>query len=150
VTTATRLQSIEVHSQGQVQCMRVIRNTGIGGYSHDNREISAEEQRQWWLSMKDRCHAWLYAMNGTVVGFGMLRQRPDKTWTTSAGVLPEHAGRGYGGWIVDNLVDHARGWGLQLWAEAKLDNPAAVKTHHPDRWESLGQDDEYAYFKSKP
>ena len=54
-----------------------------------------------------------------------------------------------GGRIVDYLADEARELGITLYAQAKLDNPAAVKTHHADRWVKLGEDDTYAYFRTK-
>lgn len=146
----TTLVSVPVQSQGHVQCMRVIRNSGIGGYSFDNFEISSEQQWEWWQRNKDRLHAWLYAYRGTVVGFGMLRQDKQRHWTTSAGVLPEHQGRGFGGAMVDDLVCQARELGLSLEACARLDNPAAVATHHAEYWERLADDETYAYFRSRP
>jgi GNAT superfamily N-acetyltransferase len=129
--------------------MRVIRNTGIGGYSGDNTEISVDQQRAWWRKNRHKLHAWLYAHHGTVVGFGMLRQEKRK-WTTSVGILPEHQGNGYGGAIVDDLVCQGRELGYSMVAMARLDNPAAVATHHREYWDRLAGDETYAYFVSKP
>lgn len=151
MSVAIQLQSLEVQSPHQVEMLRMIRNAGRGGYSHDHHEISRDEQRKWWGDMQHRIQAWLYAtIDGQVVGFGLIRQTDDGRWSPSAGVLHEHQGHGYGGKIVDDLVDRARARGIQLHAQALLDQPAAVATHHQDRWERLGSDEQYVYFRSIP
>lgn len=150
MTVTTRLQMVQVVSWGQLNCMRVIRNSGAAGYSNANGEVTEEQQREWWAANKHRTFAWLFVAYGVVVGFGMIQKRDDGHWSPSAGVLPEHQGRGYGGRIVDHLVVEARGRSMTLWAQAKLDNPAAVATHHRDYWDRLGDYDGYAWFRSKP
>jgi GNAT superfamily N-acetyltransferase len=150
MTTTLRLLAIRVASDGEVQCMGAIRNTGSDGYSGDHRQVTPAEQRAWWREVKDRTYAWLYHVNGTVVGYGMLQLRDTGDWSPSAGILPEHRGRGYGGFIVTDLAEKARGRGLLLMAQARLDNPAAVKTHRSEWWDDVGTDDTYAYFRSKP
>jgi GNAT superfamily N-acetyltransferase len=149
MTTTLRLLAIPVASDGEVQCMGAIRNTGTEGFSEDHHQVTPAEQRAWWQRVKDHTHAWLYHVNGTVVGFGMFQLRGNGEWSPSAGILPEHRGRGYGGFIVSDLVDKARSKGLQLTAQARLDNPAAVRTHRGEWWDKVGEDDTYAYFRSR-
>ncbi len=143
-----QLEAVEIKTFQQVQVMRIIRNMGSAGFSHDHDYISVSKQRAWWTSMQGRVRAWLYQLNGGVIGFGLIRELADGRWAPSAGVRPRYRGQGYGGRIVDDLVDQARARGITLHAEALLSNPAAVKTHHPDRWESLGSDELYARFRS--
>ena len=143
----TTLVAAPVTTWGNVNCMRLIRNQGRHGYSGDNREVTEEEQWAWWRN--NRVHAWLFSESGRVVGYGMLMKREGDRWSPSAGVVLEQMGRGLGGRIVDYLADEARELGITLYAQAKLDNPAAVKTHHADRWVKLGEDDTYAYFRTK-
>jgi len=143
------LVATRVTTWGHVNCMRLIRNQGRAGFSNDNREVTEEEQWGWWRANHDKLHAWLYSQHGEVVGFGMIKQAEDG-WHPSAGVWIKHIGRGLGGKIVDMLADEAKALGITLYAQAKLDNPAAVKTHHADRWDKTGEDDTYAYFRSKP
>ena len=146
MTTATRLQVIPVQSSGHLNCMRTIRNAGSGGYSGDDVQITEEQQTNWWLN--SHAYAWLYASNGSVVGYGMILQRDDGQWSPSAGVIAEYQGRGYGKWIVTNLADQAAHLGITLYAKARKSNPAAVHTHVETHWVNLGSDDEFVYFRS--
>lgn len=148
MTTSVRLQAIPVRSAGEVNCMRVIRNSGSGGYSGSDVQISEDEQEDWWLANQGSIHAWLYASYGEVVGFGMILRR-GLQWSPSAGVVPQFQGRGFGKWIVSDLVMKAWKLDIELFAQAKLSNPAAVATHDPQLWDKLGEDDTYAYFRSK-
>lgn len=145
-TTAIRLQVIPVQSSGHLNCMRTIRNAGSGGYSGDDIQITEEQQTNWWLN--NHAYAWLYTSNGVVVGYGMIMKRDDGQWSPSAGVVEEQQGRGYGKWIVTNLVDQAKNLGFTLYAKAKKTNPAAVLTHDPLCWDRLGEDDDFVYFRS--
>lgn len=145
----TSLQSMRVYSTAQIQCLRIIRNSGAQGYSHHNEQITEDEQWKWWLQNKDRMHAWLYIYRGTVIGYGLIRRTGQGIWNPSAGVLPEHWGQGFGGAIVDDLVCQARELGVKLEAQAKLDNPAAVATHHNQFWTKTGEDKDFVYFESK-
>ena len=152
MTVATRLQVIPVQSAGHVNCMRVIRNSGSAGYSGDDFQITEDEQQDWWRSLAPRMlvKAWLYASHGVVVGYGMYSWREDQQqWSPSAGVLPEHRGRGYGKWIVSHLAQMASAEGITLYAKAWLNNEPAVATHDPKFWERVAQDADYAYFRSR-
>jgi GNAT superfamily N-acetyltransferase len=130
--------------------MRVIRNAGVWGYSSDHTIISEDEQRVWWQKAQHGVYAWLFASNGEVVGYGMMSRREDGRWSPSAGVLPEWQGHGYGKHIVSWLALEAGNMGIELWAQALVGNPAAVRTHDEAYWDKLGEDDTYAYFRSKP
>lgn len=150
MTTATRLQVMAVTSRAQINCMRIIRNSGSSGYSGPDVQIDHDAQQAWWFkhASAGEVYGWLYLAYGNVVGFGMILKRADGQWSPSAGILPEHQGRGYGKWVVSNLVDQARHLGLVLTAKAKRSNPPAVATHDPALWEQIGLDDDYVYFRS--
>ena len=151
-TTTTRLQAIPVVSSGHLNCMRTIRNSGSSGYSGPDVQISEDDQQRWWHGQvaTGSAKAWLFAQHGTVVGFGMVMYRPEEHhWSPSAGVLPEHQGRGYGKWIVSWLAQEAAREGYVLFAKAKHSNRAAIATHDPEYWEQIGIDDDYLYFRSQ-
>ena len=149
MTVAIRLVPIPVQSWGHVNCMRLIRNSGAWGFSSDNTVISEDEQRAWWQKAQHGVYAWLFAHDGEVIGYGMMSKRDDGRWSPSAGVLPEHQGHGYGKYIVSWLSNEASNMAIELWAQAKLDNPAAVHTHDLHYWDKLGEDAHYVYFRSK-
>lgn len=151
-TTATRLQAIPVVSNGHLNCMRTIRNSGSGGYSGPDVQITEEQQLAWWREQvaNDSARAWLFALNGTVVGFGLIMYRFDEHhWSPSAGVIEEHRGRGYGKWIVSWLADEATRDGITLYAKAKRSNVAAVETHDVTKWETVGIDNEFIYLRTR-
>jgi GNAT superfamily N-acetyltransferase len=144
------LEPRRIRTEEQVETMRQIRNAGAYGYSNDHREISVDEQREWWKRNEDLTMAWLFhASCGCIVGYGLISHRVDGHWSPSAGVKAEFAGRGCGKFIVDWLASTARNLGLTLHAQALLSNPAAVKTHTERNWEHLYDDETYAYFRSK-
>lgn len=147
MTTSIRLHATPVMSAGQLNCMRVIRNAGSASYSGDDVQISEAEQANWWRENQGNVYAWLYSENGTVVGYGMIFKR--EHWSPSVGVVTEYQGRGFGKWIVSDLVLKAWKMDFELYAQAKHSNPAGVKTHDLQLWDRLGQDDTFVYFRSK-
>lgn len=129
-----------------VEMLRLIRNACKDGFSYDNAEISQQQQAAWWATMAGRIQAWLYLSDWKTVGYGLVRQTDDGRWWTSVAVLPEHAGKGYGGAITADLV---RRVSCAAWATARLDNPAALKLHRPEDWDELGRDDRLVTFRTK-
>lgn len=125
-----------------------IRNACREGFAHDNEPISAQRQRAWWVAMKGRIKPWIYRdWIGFSVGYGMLRQTEDGRWWSSVAVLPEVAGKGYGGAITADLirrVDHV------VYAEARKDNPAAMRLHRAADWEVVGEDERLMHYRSRP
>lgn len=106
--------------------------------------------------MQGRVKAWLYVTAGTpphtglmpeTVGFGLLRLDDDGRWYSSVAVVPECAGRGYGGAITADLV---RRLDATVYATARIDNPAAIRLHREDDWYETNRDDRLVYFKTKP
>jgi GNAT superfamily N-acetyltransferase len=130
--------------------IRLIRNATRGTYSQNNEEISWCDQQQWWERTKDKRLAWLYHQPGDheIVGFGVLLLQDDGYWTTTVGVLPAHAGKGYGKAITHDLVVNAPG---PCRAMALIDNPAGVRCHDLEQdWDVVdGPDPKYVYFRTK-
>jgi GNAT superfamily N-acetyltransferase len=130
-----------------VETLRLIRNACKDGFSHDNSEISQQQQEAWWTLMRGKVKGWLYWVGGEVVGYGLVRQTDDQRWWTSVAVLPDCAGRGYGGAITADL---ARRLSCAVWATARLDNPAALRLHRVDDWDEIGRDDRLVTYRTKP
>lgn len=124
------------------------RNICKDGFSQFNGEISDDEQRAFWRRTEGKRRAWLYFDDeGVPVGFGMLLLQDDGLWTTTVAVHPNHSGKGYGKAITCDLVRFAPG---PCRAQARKDNPAAVKLHTPEFWDVVdGPDDRLVYFRSK-
>jgi GNAT superfamily N-acetyltransferase len=124
------------------------RNVCTAGFSQFNGEISDDEQRAFWERTEGKRRAWLYFDDeGVPVGFGMLLLQDDGLWTTTVAVHPNHAGLGYGKAITHDIVTMAPG---PCRAQARKDNPAAVKLHVADDWDIVdGPNPALVYFRSK-
>jgi RimJ/RimL family protein N-acetyltransferase len=146
------LQALVIQTETQVEQLRLIRNTCKDGFSHDNDVITPEAQQAWWLRLKlyGDVQAWLYYIiendYGSIVGYGLLR-RDDSKWYSSVAVLPEYAGRGYGGAITADLVRRSD---EPVYATARIDNPAACKLHREADWAETHRDDRLVYFLTRP
>ena len=145
------LEALRVSTPAQVETLRQIRNATAAGFSHDNTQISHAVQRAWWSAMRGRVHAWLYAYQGEVVGFGLVRQTEDGRWWNSLGVLPAYQGQGFGSAITTDLLSQHDG---PVYASVRCDNLPAIAMHHPDQWERYDSgntyDDPLVYFRSVP
>ena len=79
--------------------------------------------------------------------FAALLQREDGTWVSSEAVLPGFEGRKFGGRILSHLIGSVR---HEVYARARIDNPAAVALHNSREWDQTGVDDQCVYFRTKP
>jgi GNAT superfamily N-acetyltransferase len=144
------LMAEPVTSDADVQMLRAIRNVCREGFAHDTEPITAEQQCQWWAAgtAKGDLQAWLYvkAPHRVIVGYGLLRRTEDGRWWTSVGVFPQHAGQGYGGAITCDLVERAP---EPPYAQARKDNPAAVRLHRDSHWERVGEDERLVHFRAR-
>lgn len=142
-----RLTARLIETDLDVEILRQIRNACREGFSFDNSEISPEQQAKWWASMRDRFKGWLYYDSGGVyVGYGALRCAEDDLWYSSVAVLPEQAGRGYGGAITADVI---RRVDFEVWATARLDNPAAMRLHRAVDWDEIARDNRLAHYVTK-
>jgi GNAT superfamily N-acetyltransferase len=150
MTNLKDLIAKSIEHDNDVQMLRAIRNVCREGFAHDTEPISAEQQRQWWEAgrAKGDLLAWLYckAPHNIIVGYGLLRRTEDGRWWTSVGVFPIHAGQGYGGAITCDLVEKAP---EPPYAQARKDNPAAVKLHRESHWERVGEDERLVHFRAR-
>lgn len=135
-----------IESDEDVEILRQIRNACKDGFAHDNATISEPAQRAWWVLMHSRIKAWLYWHKADIVGYGLLRQTDDGRWWSSVAVVPQAAGHGYGGAITADLV---RRTDEPVWAEARLDQPKAMRLHRVGDWEELRRDDALAYYRTR-
>lgn len=141
------LEAVPVSDFIAVQVMRQIRNVCREGFSNDHSEISPAAQTEWWDSIKGRAVAFLYSEPfGAWVGYGLLRPDADGRTVSSVAVLPEYAGRGYGGAITRHIVRQASG---TVYATARLDNPAAMALHNADDWVETGRAGDLAFYRTR-
>lgn len=143
-----KLTPHRVEDDSDVEAVRMIRNACRAGFAHFTGEISRDQQAAWWEAGAGRLIGYLYTTSRReVVGYGLLRQTDDGRWWSSVAVLPSHAGRGYGGAITAHVIRCAPG-GV-VYAEARLDNPAAVALHRAEDWARTGEADGLAHFVTR-
>lgn len=140
------LNAWPIESSEDVEILRQIRNACKDGFSHDNNAISQPAQEAWWVLMRDRVRAWLYWHEADIVGYGLLRQTDDGRWWSSVAVVPSAAGHGYGGAITADLIRRIE---EPVWAEARLDNPAAMRLHRMGDWEELGRTETHVSYRTR-
>lgn len=144
---AVNLTPRRVIDDEDVEWLRVIRNTGRAGFSHDQAFIPQEAQEAWWVAHCGDCIPYLYQdCDGFVVGYGLLRRSEDGRWWSSVAVLPPYTGRHYGGAITRHIIRQSP-TGV-VWASARLDNPAADRLHNRKDWEVLGEDHELRHYRT--
>lgn len=106
------------------ETFRVIRNAGCQTLARDAHEVTTDENEAYWLRRGMWLHAWLYSVNGgPYVGIGSLQVRDDRLWEFLA-VVPECAGRGYGGEILEHLLAQTT---EPVWCVIRQDNPGALR-----------------------
>lgn len=141
------LTATEIVTPVDVEMMRYVRNQCREGYAHYNDHISKPAQKAWWKANAGRLIAYLYRnVDGATVGYGLLRQGDDGRWISSVGVLPAHTGRRYGGRITRHIIrqcpaDH-------VYAEARIDNPAARALHCLMDWDVTDKRDGVERYKT--
>jgi GNAT superfamily N-acetyltransferase len=144
------LRPAPIRGYHAVMQLRMIRNVCREGFAHDTAEISHAEQLAWWAANKDRVVGFLYRdLIGLPVGFGLLRQTDDGRWWSSVAVLPARAGKGYGKAITAHVIRQKPADARYVYAQARLDQPAAMKLHDPRDWYTLGEDGRLAHFRTK-
>lgn len=143
-----RLTATVVYHMADVLKMGRIRNEQRASFAHDTTPIDDDRQRAWWAEQRNRVRAWLYTDDaGATVGYGLLRQTEDGRWWSSVAVLGQFAGQGYGRMIMRHLIGSTP---HMVWAEARNDNPAAVRLHNDLEWETLGADNDRVFFRTRP
>lgn len=137
----------QIETEVDVESLRVIRNECKDGFSHDNDAITVQQQAAWWALMRERVKGWLYWNGLAVVGYGLVRQTDDGRWWSSVAVLPEYAGKGYGGALTADLVRRVP---HVVWATARLDNPPAMRLHRAADWDEIGRDERLVTYCTQP
>lgn len=146
------LRRVPATTLDDAQTIRYIRNVCKDGFSQFNAKISRSTQVKFWERTEGKRRAWLYVTSvggnpESPVGFGLLLLQDDGLWTTTVAVLPEHAGKGYGKHITSDIVSLSPG---PCRAQARKDNPAAVKLHVSELWDVVeGPDERLVYFRTK-
>jgi len=129
------------------QVMAHIRNECRAGFSADNGIITREAQYDWWQANHNRVVACLYSEPfGAWVGYGLLRPDGAGRIVSSVAVLPEFAGRGYGGAITRHIIRQHLG---PIHAAALESNQAAMALHHADDWIETGRAGGVVYYRTR-
>lgn len=143
------LRAIPVTTFDHLETMRTIRNACRDGFAHDNREITPDQQRQWWIRNSQGIIAMVYLEDhGAPVGYGMLRQVESGAWVSSVAVLPEFGGKGYGRLITQHIIRQSPTGEVE--AEARKDQPVAMALHRDDDWIVTGEDDRVMHYRTRP
>lgn len=140
-----RLEAAPVTTDEDVDMLRRIRNACRGTFAYNNLEIDETAQKAWWVAMQGRIHAWLYAADDEVIGYGLIREE-DGRWWDSVAVMPHVRGFGYGSEICSDLAQRA---GCQVWSKVRPGNFAARRMHRDSDWELLGVEDGMAQYRSR-
>lgn len=145
--TRPHLTARVVITRDDVLSMGKIRSIQAKGFSHDRTPIDDERQMAWWRWNHQRLEAWLYDdQDGNTVAYGCLRQEADGRWYSSVAVLPQFGGKGYGKAVTHHLIHAVE---HDVWASARVDNPAAQKLHDDLYWDVLGTDGELVFYRTK-
>lgn len=141
------LEVVPVNGPIPAQIMRTIRNACREGFSADHAVITAEQQAAWWRRIGDQCIARLYREPfGAFVGYGLLRPDDNGRIVSSVAVLPEYAGRGYGGAITRHII---RQTDRMVFAAALESNPAAMALHCADDWIETERHGGIVYYETR-
>lgn len=115
----------QVQTSDDIETLRALRNAGREWLTHDTREISPEQQAQWWAARNpDHILAYLFSVDGHDAGAGVLSQRTAGRWWITVLVHPEYRGQGIGAAIFRMLACAAPG---DVYAEIRRDNAASIK-----------------------
>lgn len=118
------LQATAVATDGDVETLRQIRNSGRQWMTRATAEITPDQQRAWWAQRNAKtCRVWLFRIADTAVGYGLLRLEHERWWCSLA-VLPRFQGQGYGGAIYRYLACACDG---DTWAEILADNRPSLR-----------------------
>lgn len=142
------MNAIEITAGRHVEALRMLRNLTSDGFSSFNGQITREQQEKWWLSMQGKFHGWLYSVDDTYVGFGLVRLAEDGLWWNSIGVHPDHQGWGYGSYITHDVLVRCQ---MRMYAAVRRDNPVAIAMHSLDDWDVIDgpEPERLMYFRSK-
>ena len=152
-TCATRLTAVRVEQPEHIEWLRKIRNACRAAFSHDAQEITLEQQSTWWKAMTGsrqlRAKAWLFELDGRVVGHGLVRLARDGKWWASVAVLPAFEGHGYVKAITQLLIEQPH-VNHPVYGEARLDDPEAMTSHAFPAWVEVRRDRRTAVFFTSP
>lgn len=115
-----------------------IRNTARQYMTHHTKEITPEQQYDWWTTKDDNQYRiWLVTLplrelpqysridedDEAIIGFCMIRAMPEGHYYGTLAVLPEYRGKGIGTAIyrfMTNVVN-------ELWIDIRADNIPSIR-----------------------
>ncbi|VVB50472.1 Acetyltransferase (GNAT) family protein [uncultured archaeon] len=128
------LKVVRVKSFLESYWMMVIRNASREGFAHDTKPIRISDQLAFWRENKDTMVAYVYLdEHDNPVAYAALLLRDGKYWSTNA-VHPSARGKGIGKAVLHHVIHNSPN-DCDVWAQARKDNPAAVKEHNAVDWE---------------
>lgn len=118
----------------EAEWMRRARNTCREFMTHDQRELSIDEQERWFKAI-DRNLVKPYVVfcplqgSSPPIGFGIIKLYQDQWWVTG-GLFPKWRGKGYGRDLFGTLADIVNFKLMQTcWLDVFEDNIAAIRTY---------------------
>lgn len=94
--------------------------------TRDPREITPEQQAEWWANLPASWHCYLLNTSEGAIGYGLRRTDEEGRDWLSGGLDPLHRGKGYGRALFQALIRECEG---EAWLEVWQENVAAVNLY---------------------
>lgn len=128
------LKEILLGHMNDIETLREIRNECRTFMTRNTDEISAEQQRLWYMDL-DKTKNKLYILHNVIhgvivepIGYGYLRIE-DGAVLLTGGLIQRERGKGYGGVLFNHLLQNAKEFELPIKLEVLSRNTAAFKIY---------------------
>lgn len=125
-----------------VEELRVIRNSCASFLTGNTKQISVDEQRIWWQTVRDNLDwkVWLLEVDNSRVGYGIIRRRGDARWWLTGGLIPERRSEGLGAVLFELLIGATPA--VEAWLDVRVDNLRARRLYEGLGFTYVDQDDD--------
>ena len=137
---------VPVETVKQAEVMRTIRNTCREFMTGDVREISEDEQREWFWHLDRSCiqpYLWLAQLDAehqALIGYGLIRLQ-DRKWWVSGGLVPSHRRQGHGRNLFQALARTVNAKPAPCWLRVWNWNEAGLRTYRSLGFIATNEDD---------
>jgi len=137
--TASGVEIKPVTKMSEALSMAMIRNECREWMTRNTERIGPLSQLRWWRKVRSDPHWMLYLMwiNGTPIGYGIIRYADHKHWVTG-GIVTSARGHGHGRKLFARLTEIATD-GSYAYLEVKKDNRRAVELYRSLGYRYLGE-----------